>query len=71
MIKYIKNNIKALKQGSSHGKKIYEKLLKNYKQYLIDDENIDTSSSNNMSNSQNSVKNNFEKKIDKDIQIYK
>ena len=68
MIKYIKNNSKSLKQNS-HGKKIYEKLCKNYKQYLVDEECADNNSSSIMSSSLNSGKNNIENKIDKDIII--
>ena len=45
MIKFIKNNAKSLMQ-SSHGKKIYEKLVKTYKQLLSDEESLDNSSSN-------------------------
>ena len=36
IINIIKNNEKKLKQ-SQHGKVVYEKLMKNYKKYLIDD----------------------------------
>jgi hypothetical protein len=52
MIKFIKNNSKVLKQ-SSHGKKIYEKLIKNYKQYLVDEDNSENNSTdiNNTNNS--------------------
>ena len=64
MIKYIKNNIKTLKNCSIQGKKIYEKLVKNYKQYLIDDENNVNNSS--MSFSQNSGKNFNDKKEEKE-----
>ena len=60
MIKHIKNNIKSLKQ-TSHGKKIYDKLNKNYKQYLVDDEYSDNNSTS-VNHSQNSSKNNNEKK---------
>ena len=60
MIKYIKNNIKILKQ-TIHGKKIYDKLIKNYKQYLVDDENSD-SVSVSINQSYNSGKNINEKK---------
>jgi len=60
MIKHIKNNIKTLKQ-TSHGKKIYDKLNKNYKQYLVDDEYSDNNSTS-VNHSQNSSKNNNEKK---------
>jgi hypothetical protein len=63
MIKYIKNNIKTLKQ-TSHGKKIYDKLIKNYKQYLVD-EDISENNTSNINHSQNSSKNNSEKKLDK------
>ena len=63
MIKYIKNNIKALKQNS-HGKKIYEKLIKNYKQYLVDEDNSENNSIS-VNQSQNSIKNNNDKKSDK------
>ena len=59
MIKYIKNNIKILKQ-TTHGKKIYDKLIKNYKQYLVDDENSD-SVSVSINQSYNSGKNINEK----------
>ena len=72
MIKYIKNNNKVLKQ-SSHGKKIYEKLVKNYKQYLVDEDNSENNSiniNNNTNNNNNSSVNcsqnsNNEKKNDK------
>ena len=63
MIKIIKNNIKNLKQ-TSHGKKIYEKLIKNYKQYLVDEDNSEINSIS-VNQSQNSVKNNNDKKSDK------
>ena len=56
MIKYIKNNVKLLKQ-SSHGKKIYEKLIKSYKQLIPEEESLDISNNNNNINfSQNSDK---------------
>ena len=61
MIKYIKNNIKILKQ-TSHGKKIYDKLIKNYKQYLVDEDNSENNSIN-VNQSQNSGKS--EKKVEK------
>ena len=60
MMKYIKNNIKILKQ-TSHGKKIYDKLIKNYKQYLLDDDNSENTSAS-INQSQNSGKNINEKK---------
>ena len=63
MIKYIKNNIKTLKQ-TSHGKKIYDKLIKNYKQYLVDEE-ISENNSTSVTHSQNSSKNISDKKSDK------
>ena len=62
MIKIIKNNSKTLKQ-SSHGKKIYEKLVKNYKQYFLDEENSENSSNiNSINSSLNLGKNNSDKK---------
>ena len=54
IIKYIKNNKKTLKQ-TNHGKKIYEKLVKNYKKYLNDDDSSYNNSSF-VSSSQNSSK---------------
>ena len=63
MMKYIKSNIKSLKQ-SPHGKKIYDKLIKNYKQYLLDDDNSENTSAS-INQSQNSVKTFNEKKVDK------
>ena len=59
IIKIIKNNAKLIKQ-SSHGKKIYEKLIKNYKQLGTDEESLDNSNSiiNNINFSQNSDKTN-------------
>ena len=63
MMKYIKSNIKSLKQ-SPHGKKIYDKLIKNYKQYLLDDDNSENTSTS-INQSQNSVKIFNEKKVDK------
>ena len=45
IIKIIKNNIKILKQ-SSHGKKIYEKLIKSYKQLITEEESSDNSNNN-------------------------
>ena len=59
IIKIIKNNFKLLKQ-SNHGKKIYEKLSKSYKQLTTDEESLDNSSSNvnSINFSQNSDKNN-------------
>jgi hypothetical protein len=68
MIKYIKNNSKILKQ-SNHGKKIYEKLVKNYKQYLNDEDNSENNSSNinnNNSSSANYSQNSIEKKNEKE-----
>ena len=52
IIKIIKNNIKILKQ-SSHGKKIYEKLIKSYKQLITEEESSDNSNNNNNINSIN------------------
>ena len=59
IIKIIKNNVKLLKQ-SSHGKKIYEKLSKSYKQLTMDEESLDNSNNNvnSINFSQNSDKNN-------------
>ena len=59
IIKNIKNNAKLLKQ-SSHGKKIYEKLIKSYKQLITEEENSDNSNNNvnNTNFSQNSEKTN-------------
>ena len=45
IIKYIKSNVKSLKQ-SSHGKKIYEKLIKTYKQLVSEEESLDSSNNN-------------------------
>ena len=56
IIKNIKNNVKLLKQ-SNHGKKIYEKLIKSYKQLVIEDESLDNS------NNLNSI--NFSQSFDK------
>jgi hypothetical protein len=68
MIKFIKNNSKVLKQ-SSHGKKIYEKLIKNYKQYLVDEDNSENNSTNinntNNSSANYSQNSNNEKKNEK------
>ena len=56
MIKNIKNNVKTLKQ-SNHGKKIYEKLTKSYKQLANEDESLDNSNNVNSINfSQSSEK---------------
>ena len=59
IIKNIKNNVKSLKQ-TSHGKKIYEKLIKNYKQLIPEDESLDNSNNNvnNINFSQSSDKTN-------------
>ena len=59
IIKIIKNNAKLIKQ-TSHGKKIYEKLIKNYKQLGTDEESLDNSNSNinSINFSQNSDKTN-------------
>ena len=59
LIKFIKNNAKLIKQ-TSHGKKIYEKLIKNYKQLGTDEESLDNSNSNinSINFSQNSDKTN-------------
>ena len=59
IIKIIKSNIKLIKQ-SSHGKKIYEKLIKSYKQLAADEESLDNSNSNvnSINYSQNSDKTN-------------
>ena len=58
MIKNIKNNVKTLKQ-SNHGKKIYEKLTKSYKQLANEDESLDNSNNVNSINfSQSSEKTN-------------
>ena len=45
MIKNIKSNAKLLKQ-SQHGKKIYEKLIKSYKQLATEEESLDNSNNN-------------------------
>jgi hypothetical protein len=56
IIKNIKNNVKTLKQ-SNHGKKIYEKLTKSYKQLANEDESLDNSNNVNSINfSQSSEK---------------
>ena len=56
IIKIIKNNVKTLKQ-SNHGKKIYEKLTKSYKQLANEDESLDNSNNVNSINfSQSSEK---------------
>ena len=47
IIKIIKNNTKTLKQNSI-GKKIYEKLIKTYKQLITDEESLDSSNNNNV-----------------------
>ena len=47
IIKFIKNNAKILKQNSI-GKKIYEKLIKTYKQLITDEESLDSSNNNNV-----------------------
>ena len=57
IIKIIKSNIKLIKQ-SSHGKKIYEKLIKSYKQLAADEESLDNSNVNSINYSQNSDKTN-------------
>ena len=58
IIKIIKNNVKTLKQ-SNHGKKIYEKLTKSYKQLANEDESLDNSNNVNSINfSQSSEKTN-------------
>ena len=57
IIKIIKNNVKLIKQ-SSHGKKIYEKLIKSYKQLAADEESLDNSNVNSINYSQNSDKTN-------------
>ena len=58
IIKNIKNNVKTLKQ-SNHGKKIYEKLTKSYKQLANEDESLDNSNNVNSINfSQSSEKTN-------------
>ena len=59
IIKIIKSNIKLIKQ-SPHGKKIYEKLIKSYKQLAADEESLDNSNSNvnSINYSQNSDKTN-------------
>ena len=45
IIKNIKSNAKLLKQ-SQHGKKIYEKLIKSYKQLATEEESLDNSNNN-------------------------
>ena len=59
IIKIIKTNAKLIKQ-TSHGKKIYEKLIKSYKQLGTDEESLDNSNSNvnSINFSQNSDKTN-------------
>ena len=59
MIKNIKSNAKLLKQ-SQHGKKIYEKLIKSYKQLATEEESLDNSNNNinSINFSQNSEKTN-------------
>ena len=57
IIKNIKNNAKILKQ-SQHGKKIYEKLIKSYKQLATEEDSLDNSNNNinSINFSQNSDK---------------
>ena len=59
IIKNIKNNAKILKQ-TQHGKKIYEKLIKSYKQLATEEESLDNSNNNinSINFSQNSEKTN-------------
>ena len=60
IINIIKNNEKKLKQ-SQHGKVVYEKLMKNYKKYLIDDkvEKGNNKNKNKKHNNGNKIKNKF------------
>ena len=60
IIGIIKNNEKKLKQ-SQYGKVVYEKLMKNYKKYLIDDksEKGNNKNKNKKHNNGNKNKNKF------------
>ena len=58
IINIIKNNEKKLKQ-SQHGKVIYEKLMKNYKKYLIDDKVEKVNNKNKNKKHNNGNKNKF------------
>jgi hypothetical protein len=52
IIQHIKENEKKLKQ-SQHGKIVFEKLMKNYRQYLVDNK---TSKNENNNNNDNNIK---------------
>ena len=58
IINIIKNNEKKLKQ-SQHGKVIYEKLMKNYKKYLIDNKVEKVNNKNKNKKHNNGNKNKF------------
>ena len=58
IINIIKNNEKKLKQ-SQHGKVVYEKLMKNYKKYLIDDKIEKGNNKNKNKKHNNGNKNKF------------
>ena len=58
IINIIKNNEKKLKQ-SQHGKVVYEKLMKNYKKYLIDDKVEKVNNKNKNKKHNNGNKNKF------------
>ena len=58
IINIIKNNEKKLKQ-SQHGKVVYEKLMKNYKKYLIDDKVEKGNNKNKNKKHNNGNKNKF------------
>ena len=64
IINIIKMNEKKLKQ-SQHGRVIYEKLVKNYKQYLIDDKSEKSDGKINNKNGKNKKHNNGNKNKNK------
>jgi len=64
IINIIKMNEKKLKQ-SQHGRVIYEKLMKNYKQYLIDDKSEKSDGKINNKNGKNKKHNNGNKNKNK------
>ena len=64
IINIIKNNEKKIKQ-SQHGRIIFEKLVKNYKKYLIDDKSEKDEGKINNKNGKNKKHNNGNKNKNK------
>ena len=64
IIQHIKENEKKLKQ-TNHGKIVFEKLMKNYKNYLIDNKKQEINNSNSIKNKKQDYRNNGKKNKNK------